>query len=603
MRYFSVLIIIFFLFTLSVFGSQEITIFDDIADTEVSSENSKIFDDISKSVLENQDVFSETDIYLNHKGEVFGLIQKDRFGIIFDNDESLIVSLEIIEEREPLEIKRTLVSDIERYSEDACVSEYGQCKYTEEGYVAVEKEKTGFFEKIKGFFSKIFSFLFSVFTSEKDVSNSVEVHEELGDEEKEKLSGDTWKKFFDYRESKEKEGYSEEKSSEIKNSIFKLVANSDSLKDIMNLRMLIDQYCYEEAKESKGNSKDCERLRLKLKEKGDELKEKLFADIKEGDEDGLRKLIELRAVLMAQEKASKGTSYEKGETDIWFSSENVSKINKGIREKAKKWWKENLKKVNSVEDIWKWRFLALAYESASMEYRNSDSVFGEYAGKLMEDVKKQVAGVVAEVLIDLDICNPDLEKLNKLMDDLVYKDDKGNQIYNENCLLLLSKSACDALEKKDLQKAYAVLFYDAGLDDNNPNSLPVPPIKCQKDENVSLEESDDLILDRDYDTDTEIDIEDDEPNEPESLCTLVIFEDEFIGWDYEVENCTKDHDEGLICWERCGDMPPLVIKDIETNECYEVLEGYINDDLTVPCHQRPMPLEGVEECVKQCLME
>ena len=44
-------------------------------------------------------------------------------------------------------------------------------------------------------------------------------------------------------------------------------------------------------------------------------------------------------------------------------------------------------------------------------------------------------------------------------------------------------------------------------------------------------------------------------------------------------------------------------KDKERKECYETAGGYLHEDLIIPCSSRPMPMEGIEECVKECLME
>ena len=345
-----------------------------------------------------------------------------------------------------------------------------------------------------------------------------------------------------------------------------------------------------------------------MKEKGDELKEKLFAEIDENKKDGLAKLMKLRSVLMAQEKASKGTSFAKGETDEWFSTENVTKIKRKIREKAKKWWKKHLEEDCTIENIFQWRILALAHETATGEYKDSNSVFGKYGGQLKEDVKKKAAGLVAANLIEIDICNPDLDKLAKLMDKLIYKDIKGSPVYDDSCQLILPKSACEALKNKDLQEAYSILFYKAGFGKDNPNSLPVPPIDCEKDKDFRTQETD---IDKNKENqsvveeelDTEIIEDAGTGTTTEDICSLLIFEDEVIGWDYNVENCIKNHNEGLVCWVQCGFDPPLVIKDKERKECYETAGGYLHEDLIIPCSSRPMPMEGIEECVKECLME
>lgn len=617
MKYIFILIIPFLL-CINVFASVKTDIFDTITSIDTTSENNQSFNSLLNDNIGSDDIFNnEMEVYFDSSGDFLGIIQERSFGIIFDNDESLIVALDPIEDRTNSGIKQAIISDKEKYVKSACLARHEACEYTKEGYRKVEEPKVSFFQKIKAFFYNIFLSLFSYITPQKE-ENFDEIFAQIEATEKEKLQENIWMDFFDYRENKGKKGYDKEKSLEIRNNIAKLIANADSLADIMNLRSLIDEYCYEENQGKGYESVECQKLKNNLKEKGDELKEKLFADIDTENKDALAKLIQLRSLLMAQERASKGTIFAKGETDEWFSTANVAKINKGIREKAQKWWKKHLEQDCSLQDIWQWHVLALAYETASGEYQNSSSIFGKYGGQLIQDVKRKAAGLVAANLIEIDICNPDLQKLEQLMNNLTSKDDKGNQIYKNGCQKLLPKSACDALKKKDLQTAYSILFYNANFDENNSKSLPAPPINCEKEKDVLLEDTEAAeIIDingkgesniAEIGKDNEIDVGTDEEvtteEQRKDICTLIIFEDELIGWDYQVENCLKDHDEGLVCWERCGFMPPLVIKNEQTNECYEVFDGHIDEDLIIPCSPRIMPLDdGVKTCVKNCLME
>jgi hypothetical protein len=592
-------LIIFLLLSTSVFAAKNTNILDTALNNNIDSK---------ANTLLNSTPTSNTEIYLNQEGKFFGIIKEEKFGIIFDNDESLVITLEPIEDKTSLGIKQTISKNKEKYSKKLCIEKYGACEYTREGYKEIEKTKIGFSQKVKNFFYKIFTFFSS--PTKKVEEDFNKISKKMNPKEKEKLQGDIWIDFFDYRENKGKEGYGKKKTEEISENIFKLITNADSLKNIMELRALIDEYCYEENKGKGYESPKCQVLRAKLKEKGDELKEKLFAEIDENKKDGLAKLMKLRCILMAQEKASKGTSFAKGETDEWFSTENVTKINKKIREKAKKWWKKHLEEDSTIKDIFQWRILALAHETATGEYEDSSSVFGKYGEQLGEDVKKKAAGLVAANLIEIDICNPDLDKLAKLMDKLIYKDDKGNPVYDDSCQLILPKSACDVLKNKDFQEAYSILFYKAGLGNDNPNSLPVPPIDCEKDKDFPNQETGinkdkevQSTVEEELDTEIIKDTGTGTTTTTEVICELLIFEDEVIGWDYSVENCTKNYNEGLVCWEQCGFDPPLVVKERETNECYETAGGYIHEDLIIPCSPRPIPMEGIEECVKECLKE
>jgi hypothetical protein len=306
---------------------------------------------------------------------------------------------------------------------------------------------------------------------------------------------------------------------------------------------------------------------------------------------------------MAYETAS-------GESTL-FSQSNVDEVRIGIKRKVREWWNKHvMNDDNSINEMWENLILAKAFTPASCDegtYTSTEkdnSLFGNSACGLINEVQRQANRIVAGMIFDLDICNPNQEKLEELKKQLF---ENGNNKCED---LLRSKITCDALKNNDLQTAYEKCYYYGNLHENNPKELPEPPIDCG---NGTETETNDDEFEETFNGDeeelNELEEENNEENgsqetgdfDPHEGCLISFYPDNLLGFDFEVTNCERTHDEILECFIMCGEIPPLYL--FEEELCYETIDGYVNYDEILMCHERPMPPPHAEECISHCATE
>ena len=370
------------------------------------------------------------------------------------------------------------------------------------------------------------------------------------------------------------------------------------INEIIELKNAINEYCFKigDVYNDYENEK-CKELKEKLKKKADEFKEEEFNKIDPNDPKALNKMMQLRALLMAFEKASGGSEL--------FSEENVKKVKRGMKKKAEMWWDKHVNnKDKTIEELWEDFTLACAFTTASWDAEkkyygneNDSSLFGKKMTELKSDVNKKANKAVARKLLEIDICNPNKEKLERLKQQLKQRNSEGDVINENGCEILLnSKKACEALEKGDLQKAYKECYENSDLDDKEKSEFPEPPIDCNGEDSKNTSNGDEEDKEhKDYD-------EEINPNITEKV-RVNFYEEEVLGFDFEIENSEKSHDEILHCFLNCGYEPPLVYSDEfpETEEiCYETLGGFVDEQAFVPCYPREMPPEEISDCIAMC---
>ncbi len=420
---------------------------------------------------------------------------------------------------------------------------------------------------------------------------------------------------------------------ELSENIGILISNAKSLDELIRLKMYIDEYCYRTGDISNNfENEECKSLRIKLKKKADEFKDKEFKSIDPFDPEGLNKMMQLQALLMAYDKASGGSSL--------FSDDNVNKVRRGIKKKARIWWKNYIKNdYKSISELWEDLVLAEAFTPASYGHgkgcsfnENDSSIFGNSACELKKDVQEQANRAVTSLLFDIDICNPDKDKLDRLKEQLFNRPSR-------NCEELLdSKAACDSIEKGDLQAAYKECYNKGKFGENNPKNLPKPPIDCKKkvseseelvnnnnstktnysgsanhslDDNITNKEEAYTGQEDNEERDIQETNEDEQspeenqsnPTEADYDCIIELKDDPVIGFDFELNGCDKQPDDIIECFIVCGHEPPLVYAQEEGEEqvlCYETMEGFVDEEAIIPCFHRPMPPEDITGCLSEC---
>ncbi len=95
-----------------------------------------------------------------------------------------------------------------------------------------------------------------------------------------------------------------------------------------------------------------------------------------------------------------------------------------------------------------------------------------------------------------------------------------------------------------------------------------------------------------------------DPEEPYSMCDVVIISDPIVGWDFYTQDCNAAREDVIFAFTSCGWQPPLVVADDSGPEimCYETAGGFIDYQSIIPCHPIPWPDEPVVQCVEEHLM-
>ena len=252
--------------------------------------------------------------------------------------------------------------------------------------------------------------------------------------------------------------------------IFQLIENT-SLADLSNALIIVNNYC-----EIENNSTECSKMRKKLRERGDFLKDKRFEEIKNDKEHLAINLYEFQALLRSQQNAS-------GE-NTWFSKENVEKVNRETKKLMEERF-ENILRNGNLEDLHNELIWILANTPAScntsVETKIDPSGFGLYGIKICDYEKRLIdraRAFVANMLSEKDLCNLDnkeKEEVKKLI---------------SNCdALIKDADFCNKLKNNDIVGAYNRLL-DIMRSDNTR-------IDCAPND-VSKNETPDTLIRRNY---------------------------------------------------------------------------------------------------------
>jgi len=525
----------------------------------------------------------ENNSYINisEKGDIKGILEYGKNQIMFSNNNSEIH-------------KKCIYSEDFFENKDNCIS---NC--TLKNYECVLKEDYCYYcidQSPKSLMSLLWGKLKSWLNiggknKKANVQNKGGDNDNEKKEEFEKLKKQTFEKLI-------LESGKLDNPEEIHNNLEKMIENAESLNEIIELNNAINEYCFKTGDVYNDyENEQCKELRKKIKKKADKFKDEEFDKIDPNDPKALNKMMQLRALLMAFEKASGGSEL--------FSEENVKKVRRGLKKKAKKWWNKHIiNEDKTIEELWEDWALASAFTKATWEgegiyygNENDSSLFGGKMTELKQDINKKANKVVAKKLLEIDVCNPDKEKLERLKQQLKQKNSKGEIINENGCEILLnSKKACEALEKGNLQEAYKECYENSNLDENEKSKLPEPPIDCNGEDskNTSNKNKEDEEEEGYY--------EETPTNITEEL-RINFYEEDVLGFDFEIENSEREHDEVLYCFLECGYEPPLVYADEfpETEEmCYETLGGFVDEETLVPCYPREMPPEEISNCIAIC---
>ena len=456
---------------------------------------------------------------------------------------------------------------------DTCISSCdGKCIMDENGDHSCSK--VGFFEKlidgIKGFFQ-----------SDKPVDyTEITVVDE---DKKEDIEKKVWEDVLGF-----------EADHDTKKGLFQLIENAD-MGDLFQLKSLIDQYCY--IREREDYKESCASLYAALKKKGDELKDDEFAAIKQDDPDMVKKLEELQAFLMAQRTATG--------KDTLFSTDNVKMVNR----KTKEMMRERNRKIvdeGDLTDLLYEYVLLMAAETATGEEKENDA-FGLF-GKGVKDMKEKVKARLQQVLLkrveEIDVCDPDPEKLQKLIDDM-----------DGLCNMFLPDDICTKIKKGDLEEVYTWMGgeIDCSKGTSGEISINQTDINITQVIDKAIEEvisemnitSGQLSDAGDYkeinrsgadDVTTGMEEyvpEDTGPLEPEFPEIIIFYDDPLIGWDFESEIPREDVE---ACILQCGFEIPLQV--VDEGLCYDRMQNS-----EVPCEPRPMIPDDVQGCTIACAEE
>ncbi len=361
---------------------------------------------------------------------------------------------------------------------DSCVLRDDLCWYCDDEDLVYEYQEKGLWNGIKNWFNRIFrpnapavgggqaagqqkgwlgkviDAVVNLFTKE----DPEQAAEQVGNEK----IREAGKKVLEHHEAKKKseEGPS---AAEVENALKEAFANANNISDLIKLRSMMMWYCNNEYGISYAEHECRERMMAEFKKRGDVLKHKLLdaIDPSSGSADTFLKMRSLYVILMAGKNAS-------GE-GVWFSTDNIKEVREKLRVKAKEWMKHALNKAGLAE-MANWRIFADTYTNVS---GGGSGLFTGFAPKGYVQYRAQ--RLVLQAMADMDICNPDPEKLKRLQN-----------LLNNNgrsCVELIgSQDICNLINDGNIEEAYKKL-YELGEDDEaskeDPNKAP-EPVDCSK---------------------------------------------------------------------------------------------------------------------------
>lgn len=246
------------------------------------------------------------------------------------------------------------------------------------------------------------------------------------------------------------------------------IAEAPDMGTLLKLRSLILVYCSNKhAGDYEAETKCRNQFMDEFKKRGDELKEKLFAEIDPNDTSGntYKKMEQLRSLLLAGQNA-------RGEGE-WFSTDNINKVMNGLKQKMQQWFEKALLEAE-LEDMAGWYSLAMAYTSAYESETGGSKGVGLFEGAdPLSQVRYRARRLALQRMMLIDVCNPDPQKLREFQQLLA----------KTGCEQLLGNAkACEAIAKGDLETAYALLYNQDNGDEANDLSQnkASEPVECKK---------------------------------------------------------------------------------------------------------------------------
>jgi hypothetical protein len=437
------------------------------------------------------------------------------------------------------------------------------------------------FQKLKNWFNKI---LIAIGNFVKKIVNNPEGQPEDEPRQAIKKQAEASEKILDYHRTTASKNVEKPTNKSVEDSLTDAFEKAENFSDLLRLRALMMIYCNDMADQDYAREKDCnERFMALFKNKGDKFKEKLIVEInpQKGDAETYKKIVELDALLMAGESAS-----GKG---VWFSTDNIKNVRQQIKQKAKIWFKAALEDIE-LEQIIEWHSLAMAYTSAKGEGMGiMEGIFP------LDLVRDRAEILIIKKIISLDPCNPEKQELIEIQNLL-------------NCeKSIIDNLTCSYIQEGDIENAYSRLYkIIVKKYPDKKQGLPLPTI-CEKAEGGVQEQTGEPI-DGDNTKQEDIGLSNGQDNDENFLeteeCDIEIYQKELVGWDFIIYNCEKSYDQGLFCFNECGWLPPVHLEESEHEIiCYETIDGFVDESLTVSCYPRPEPDSGIIQCVNNCLSQ
>src|SRR6056297_86565 len=471
---------------------------------------------------------------------------------------------------------------------DECIAVCKECAYQDNGCWKCieskeEKETTKnsanntWVQKVKNWVRRIFVAVGNFF---KKIAKKPKPEQKINKKKEAAI------KVLAYHEAETYKIKEEPKDESVEAALFHAFKNAKDFSDLIELRALMMIYCNDIAKQDYEKEKKCnDRFMALFREKGDEFKEKLINDIdpKKGDSENFQKIIQLDSLLMAGKSAT-----GKG---VWFTLDNIKKVKKELKEKAKVWFKAALEKAD-LNKLIELHSLAMAYTSARGE--GMGVMEGFYPLNLAQD---RAEILILKKLMSLDVCTPDKKEVAEI------------QVLLQVEKLIADDLVYNYIKEGNLEAAYAKLYKAIIKKYPEKKKELNSPIDCKKTEENQQEtkepenENIDTIDTEEEDKFINQEIEDGNILKTEE-CNLEIYEKEIVGWDFIINNCEKSYEQGLTCFNHCGWLPPVYLEKIEEEViCYETENGFIDKNTIIPCHKRPEPDFGILQCINDCLKQ
>jgi len=236
------------------------------------------------------------------------------------------------------------------------------------------------------------------------------------------------------------------------------IKNAAGVGDLFELGTLVNLFCGETSNEGQV-SKDCEKLKAALKKRGNQIKEELYAKLQVGNLtlDQIKEINQLLTLLSAGEGR-------------YFSPENVTKVKKGVNEKA---YKALKKQAMEIEDLAELQQLFIDVHVMNGLSSNM-SIFGGQRVQALHVLQHRARRLSMAALLAMDICDPDPKKMAALLAKL-----SNPPGCNE---LLGMPDVCQALKDGDAHQAYNLMYEHTK--DNAMNTKEMKgPIDCDGKDN------------------------------------------------------------------------------------------------------------------------